>query len=205
LIAASSSVPLDARTLLALHIVFVAKRDELLALDARRRVYDYVRLYPGLHLSEIARGCGMETNHAKYHLLYLEKHGLLSSRRDEGYLRFFPKEEGSVGLREILAPDEKAVLALLRQPVPLHTILLLIERGEASAEELRAAVGVSHSTLLYHMGKLEQRGIATSDRAGRERRFRLVDPARIAQQVVRFRPPDQLVQGFLEAFEQLDL
>ena len=38
----------------------------------------------------------METNHAKYHLRYLEKHGLLSSRREEGYWRFF----GRVDLTE---------------------------------------------------------------------------------------------------------
>jgi predicted transcriptional regulator len=188
-----------------LHVVFLVKREDLLALEARRRVYEYVQRFPGLHLREIARGAGMETNHAKYHLRYLEKHGLLSSRREEGYWRFFAKEEGSVGLRESLAPQEKTVLALLRQPVPLHAILLLLENETASAEELRAKVGVAHSTLLYHMEKLERAGVVASDPAGRERRFRHGDPDGIPGQVTRFRPPDQLVRGFLEAWEQLEL
>lgn len=186
-------------------MVFLVKRDDLLSLDARRRLFEYVQQFPGLHLREIARGTGMETNHAKYHLRYLEKHGLLSSRREEGYLRFFAKEEGSIGLREALAPHEKTVLALLRQPIPLHTILLLLETETASVEDLRAKVQVPHSTLLYHLGKLERAGVVQSERVGRERMFRLVDRERISQQVTRFKPPDQLVQGFLEAWEQLEL
>lgn len=183
----------------------MARRDDLLALETRRRVFEYVQKFPGLHLREIARGTEMDPNHAKYHLRYLEKHGLLSSRREEGYWRFFAKEEGSIGLREALAPHEKTVLALLRQPVPLHAILLLLEQEDASAEQLRAKVGVAHSTLLYHMQKLERAGVVTSDREGRERRFRLVDRALVERQVTKFRPPDQLVQGFLEAWEQLEL
>ena len=196
---------LDVNVLLALHLVFLAKKEDLLALEARKRVYEYVQRFPGLHLREIARGVGMETNHAKYHLRYLEKHGLLSSRREQGYWRFFAKEEGSLGLREAMAPQEKTVLALLRQPIPLHAILLLLEQENLSAEELRGKMGVAHSTLLYHLDKLERAGVLASDRAGRERRFRLVDRDRIAAQVTRFRPPDQLVQGFLEAWEQLEL
>ncbi|MHB1262644.1 MAG: helix-turn-helix domain-containing protein, partial [Thermoplasmatota archaeon] len=66
---------------LALHLVLL-RRDDLLALEARRRVYQNVEEFPGLHLSEVARQCGLETNHAKYHLDALEKHGLVSSRME---------------------------------------------------------------------------------------------------------------------------
>lgn len=185
--------------------MFLAKRDDLLELDARRRIYEHVERFPGLHLREIARSTGMDPNHAKYHLLYLEKNGLVSSREEGGYWRFFAKAEGRLGPQEVLSPQDKGVLALLRQPVPLHCILVLLNDAEASIEALSQRIGVAHSTLLYHLGKLERAGLVVSRKEGRLRVVRLAEPERLQSYLVRFRPPDSLVAGFLEAWEQLEL
>lgn len=196
---------MDGNWLLALHIVFLARKDDLLELDTRRRLFDHVRRFPGLHLSEIARGIDVELNLAKYHLTYLERHGLISSKRDEQYWRFWPKEEGSVGLRESVSVQEKQVLSFLRRPVPLHVTLLLLEKETATHAELLAHVGVSHGTLHYHLQKMERAGLLASERAGRERKYRLVDRANVLGQLLRYRPPDALVAGFLDAWESLEL
>lgn len=190
---------------LALYIVFLAKRDDLLELDARRRLFETVQNYPGLHLRELARRVEMNPNHAKYHLLYLEKHGVVSSRKQDGYWTFYPKEQGSVGMRDSIGTQDKQVLALLRRPVPLHVTVVLLDREEASLSELCEAVDSSPSTLHYHMGKMEKSGLVESRREGRERRFHLVDQERVLQLLMQYRPPDELVQGFLEAWEDLEL
>lgn len=194
----------DAATLLALHLV-LATRDDLLQLEARRRVYHQVEAFPGLHLRELARQCGLDPNHAKYHLAALEKHGLVSSREEGGYQAFFPRREGPLGLQEAVPADEKAVLSLLRQPVPLHAVLVLLDRGECRHAELTAAVPVSRTTLHHHMAKLERAGVVRSWRDGKERVYALSEPDRVMALVVRYRPPDRLVAGFLEAWEALDL
>lgn len=191
--------------LMALYVVFLARREDLLELEARRRLYEVVERFPGLHLREIARNASMDANHAKYHLLYMEKNGLVSSREEGGYWRFFPKVEGRLGPQEVLSPNDKAVLALLRQPVPLHCILVLLNDGESSIDALAQRVGVAHSTLLYHLGKLERSGLLESRKDGRMRLVRLSSPEAIQSQLLRFRPPDSLVSGFLEAWEQLEL
>ena len=160
---------------------------------------------PGLHLSELARQCGLDTNHAKYHLERLERHGLVSRREEGGYSTWFPRKEGPVGPQEAVGADDKRVLALLRQPVPLHAVLVLLDRGESSHAELDAAIPVSRTTLHYHMGKLEAAGVVASWRDGRERRYRLADEDGLMALLVRYRPPDQLVAGFLEAWEALEL
>lgn len=189
---------------LALYIVFLATRDDLLELDTRRRLFEVVQEYPGLHLRELARRVEMNPNHAKYHLQYLEKHGLISSKKQGGYWTFFPLEEGSLGLREQVDAREKHVLALLRRPIPLHVTIVLLDRDEASLSELGEAVDASPSTLHYHMGKMEKAGLVESRREGRERRFRLPDHDEVLALLMRFRPPDELVQGFLEAWEELE-
>lgn len=179
---------------------------DLLELEARRRVYRRVEEFPGLHLSEVARQCGLETNHAKYHLAYLERHGLVSSREEGSYQVFFPRREGPLGQQESVDAADKAVLALLRQPVPLHAVLVLLARdGGCSHAELVAELPVGRSTVHYHLGKLERAGVVSSRRDGKERVYTLADGDRLLGLLVRYRPPDSLVAGFLEAWETLEL
>lgn len=196
---------LDPDLLFAVYLAFLRKRDDLLQLDARRRIYQHVLKYPGLHLREIARNLGLDPNHAKYHLEYLEKHQLISTRREEGYVRHFPRVEGTLGPREVLNPDEKRVLALLRQPVPLHALLILLDRGALSHGELAALVGIAPSTLSYHVRKMETAGLVAAEYLGRERVLSVARPEELTSLLVRYRPPDELVRGFLEAWEQLEL
>jgi predicted transcriptional regulator len=176
-----------------------------LGLEARRRIYQHIEDYPGLHLSEIARALQMEVNHAKHHLRSLEKHDMVSSHREDGYWRFYPRREGPLGRRDSLGADEKKVLALLRRPVPLHVTLLLLEHEEMNHQELREKAGVAHGTLHYHLKKMEQNGHLISQKDGRERRYRLQDPERALRLLVEHRPPDHLVKGFLDAWEALEI
>ncbi|MBW3582279.1 MAG: helix-turn-helix domain-containing protein [Euryarchaeota archaeon] len=196
---------LPADRLLALYVVFLASREDLLALDARRRVYRYVERYPGLHLAEVARGTGLGTNHAKYHLGYLERHGLVTGRTEEGYRRFWPKEASELGPVDRIPSGDKKVLALLRRPVPLRIVLSLLERDEASQVSLLADVDVAQSTLSYHLKRLVEAGVLEVDKRGRERVFRLVEHDRLLALLVRYRPPDALVKGYLEAWESLGI
>lgn len=189
----------------ALLMLVAGPRTDLLDLEARRRLHEYVTKYPGLHLREIARATGFEMNHAKYHLLYMQKHGLISSRRDEGYWRFFPLEEGRAGWRDQVPAPSKGILGLLRRPIPLHITLLLLEQGELNQTQILERVGIAASTLHYHLGHMEKANLLVSERRGRERVCKLADPKTVVGLLVRYRPPPSLVADFLEAWEQLDL
>ncbi|MFA5945006.1 MAG: hypothetical protein WC876_11145 [Candidatus Thermoplasmatota archaeon] len=179
----------------------MTRRGDLLDLAARRTVYGVIEAFPGLHLSEVARQAGLAPNHAKYHVLYLERHGLVSASEEGGLLRCFPRIEGRLGPQEAIQAQDKTILAVLRQAVPLHATLLLLDRGEATHGDLDAVIPVSRTTLHYHMGKLEAARIVEGRREGRTRVYRLREPDRVLGLLLRYRPPDALVQGFLEAWE----
>lgn len=196
---------MTAALLAALAAVWERERDRLLSLEARRRLWDHVRAFPGLHQAEVARALGMDANHVKYHLERLERSGLVAARREGGYVQYFPREEGPVGLQDTVAPGDKRVIALLRRPVPLHATLLLLDRGEATHAELLEEVGVAHGTLHYHLQRMEAAGLVESERQGRERRYRIAGRDRVEALLLRHRPPDALVQGFIEAWEALEL
>lgn len=189
----------------ALQVVFLAAGTDVLGLESRRRIYEHLQEYPGLHLREVARGVDMETNHVKYHLTYLERHGLVSSRREDGYWRFWPRQEGSLGQRDAFDRRDKTLLSFLRRPVPLHVVVLLLDEDEATPSWLLESIDVSASTLHYHLRRMEKAELLASRKEGRERRYRVVDPAHVAHLLMRYKPPNSVVAGFLEAWEQLEL
>jgi len=197
---------LAALAVLGAGILFLARRErDLLQLDTRRRTYECVHAYPGLHLREIARLAGLDPNHAKYHLQYLERHGLVSSRKEDGYWRFWPRQESTTtGMREKLSSEDKSILAVLRRPIPLHVTVLLLENPEMIHGQILERVPVSHSTLHYHLAKMEAVGLVTSRKQGRERIYAVVNPDKVRVLLSQNRPPDKLVEGFLEAWGQLD-
>lgn len=129
----------------------------------------------------------------------------MSSKEQGAYQVFFPKGEGPLGSQETVDRTDKDALALLRQPVPLHAVLLLLDREACTHAELEEQLPVKRTTLHYHMGKLERAGVVESWREGKERRYKLREGDRILALLVRYRPPDKLVEGFLEAWEALGL
>lgn len=181
------------------------ERERILALGARRRLHEQVQTFPGLHLAELARGLEMDPNHAKYHLDRLERSGLVTSRHEGGFLLYFPREPTAVGLQDAVPAQDKAVLAALRRPVPLHIALLLIDRGRTTHAQLLEDVGVAHGTLHYHLKRMEDAGILTSVKEGRERWYTLADRDTVERLLTKYRPPNALVEGFLDAWEGVQL
>lgn len=185
--------------------VFAVSTSDPLDQDVRRGVYDHVKEYPGLHLSQIARGVDLTTNHVKYHLRVLEKNDLVTSIRQDGYWRFFAKENGTPLTRETVDNNEKQILSLLRKPVPLQITMYLLEHGEANNKGIADAVDVSPSTSHYHLQTMREAGMLEDRRDGRSVYYQLADPDRTRELVQEHKPPDALVEGFLEAWEDLEL
>lgn len=201
------SLPPGPRDLpLALGAVGLVVRDASpLDLEARRRIYDQVRRYPGLHLSEIARALSIDKTHARYHLDRLHEHDLVSVIREGQYVRYFPRQETPLGARDDVPRDEKRVLALLRQAPALRIVLLLLEHRELTFTAASEHLHLPRATLHYQVARLEKAELVESVREGRERTIRLRDEAHIRDLLRRHRPPDALVQGFLDAWEGLEL
>jgi predicted transcriptional regulator len=171
---------------------------ELLELDTRRSIYELVSSQPGLHLREIARRLGMHINLVEYHLGHLIRSELVVEVRDAGYSRYFPTGPpgGGAGAgADRLTSQEKRVLALLRQPMPLRIIVYLVAAGRAQHRELCAHLGCAPSTLTYHMQRLVAQQVASQVTAGEGKGYSLVDRRGIARLLMLYRP---------EPFDQID-
>ncbi|MFQ5837479.1 MAG: winged helix-turn-helix transcriptional regulator [Thermoplasmata archaeon] len=178
---------------------------EVLDLESRRRIFEFLQQYPGLHLRELERQLGMDVRALRYHLEFLEKHEAITSLMQEGYLRYYPRQWDEGYFRERVGAFEKRVLGLLRQRMPLHLILLLLDQGEMSSEELQTHAGIAPSTLSYHLKKLSKLQLIESRTEGKRKIYRAGDPQAVVQILMKYRPTRDLVEDFLELWEKIGL
>lgn len=122
--------------------------DDPLDVDARRRLYAFLKRTPGAHFSEVQRRLEMATGTLQYHLHYLEKRGLIDARREGRYTRYYPTSD--------VDRRDKPVLGLLRQETPRAILLDLVEHGPSRLTDLSERLGVVPSTLSFHLKKLQE-------------------------------------------------
>jgi len=171
-----------------------------LGLESRRRAYEIVAETPGLHLRELARRLGVDVRTADYHFRQLSRHGLVSGVEEGGFLRFYPRTTNG-RKAEIVDARDKPLLAVLRKPVPLSVALVLLARDRATHGELAAEAGVSPPTLSYHLSRMEQSGMLSRDGGG----IGLREPERIAHLLYAYRPTPDLIDRFLDLWEDFTL
>jgi ArsR family transcriptional regulator, cadmium/lead-responsive transcriptional repressor len=67
--------------------------------------------------------------------------------------------------------DDDRLWAALGDPMRVRVLDLLLERGEATASALAAALPITRQGVAKHLGVLERAGLVSARRAGREVRF----------------------------------
>ena len=155
--------------------------DDLLELESRRNIYNLIQENPGLHLSKIAELSKLRISHVEYHLGYLEKHEVIVCIKEEGYRRYYVKE--TVGIKD------KAVLALLRQEIPLKIVLYLLRYPRSLHKDILEHFDIAPSTLSYHLKKLQKRGIIDVHTTPKgERQYSVVDEKEMTRILMQFKP-----------------
>ncbi len=90
-----------------------------LELKIRRRIYNFILKYPGLHFRELMRKLNLPNGTLGYHLKYLEKRGLITARPGEGYVRYY--------IINNIGTDQKKMFHILRQETPRNIILFSLK------------------------------------------------------------------------------
>lgn len=167
-------------------------------LSVRQRVYDAVRRFPGIHVRELERQTGESATLCQYHLEKLVGEKFVEGHEQGGYLRYFPTSRGKSAS---VTPQDQAILGLLRENVPLHIVLVLLDEEPLSHTEIVEKVSVAKSTVSYHLAKLAEGGIV--DREPGTRRLKLVDREHTYRLLLTYRPTPTLIDAFAQLWEGL--
>ncbi|MFA5860077.1 MAG: ArsR family transcriptional regulator [Candidatus Thermoplasmatota archaeon] len=164
----------------------------------RKAVHDAVRKYPGIHVRGLERQIGESAPLVQYHLKRLEEEGFVVSREQGGYTRYYTTRKAKSAR---VTERDLPLVGLLREEVPLHIVLLLLDEGPRTHGELVEKLGMAKSTVSYHLAKLAQEGIV-----GREKgspRITLIDRGRIYKLLLAYTPTPDLLDSFASLWEDL--
>jgi predicted transcriptional regulator len=180
---------------------------ELLELETRRSIYNLVLSQPGLHLREIQRQLEMHVNLVEYHLHHLIESELVVSVHQGGYNRFFAAQATGAGSNvDRLTSQDKRVLGMMRQPMPLRIMVYLLAAGNAQHKDVCEHLGCAPSTLTYHMKKLVRARVVIQKSAGEGKGYHLADRRGVARLLMLYRPaPFDQVDAFTELWLDLSM
>jgi len=149
--------------------------DGTLDLESRRRIYDLIQSRPGTYLREMERELDMQVGMLTYHLRVLTEAGLVRTEGEGTRQCYFPMEG-------FILADRK-MLSHLRNRSSRDILMYVLDRGTITFTELRSALGVSKSTLSYHLKRLSAAGLVVISKAG-EMTIHVADPEKMGSLLV---------------------
>lgn len=131
----------------------------------REQLLQRVRDHPGIHESQLAREMGLRHTHVQYHLRVLEEAGVLETRRFGGLKCIFELGRHS--------PAEKA-MAMVERGRSREVLLAVAGEPGIPQRALARRLGMSESSVKWHLDRLEQAGLVRTERARGAKRAWLV-------------------------------
>jgi len=168
-------------------------KDEILENERRRKVYAIVEASPGIHLRGLQRIADIPLTTLEYHLSYMTRKKIIFGETEDHHKRFYTKP---------LDPDDKKVLAALRQKRMREIVLIVLENGKAKHQLLAKRLKLSHSTLSSYLKYLVNRNILTKEKIGYENLYTVRDEDRVAKVLIAYKPSflDKLVDRALDTW-----
>lgn len=172
--------------------------DDPLELETRRRIYQHLQESPGTHMREIGRVLDIPMGTLEYHLHYLVKANLLTTREDARYTRYFATGG--------LSRQEKDVLAVLRQKVPRQIAAHLLLSPGTTHGALLEKFELSGSTLSFHLKKLVSRGLVSVEKVGRENLYTVIERDLVAKVLIQHKDTffDDVIDRFAGVWLSLE-
>jgi len=166
--------------------------EDVLELETRKEIFEYVQANPGVHFSQLKRDLDMETGLVQHHLRTLEDYDVLSSTDHQGKRRLFVAEE--------LNDEERAILSSLRYETTRHILLFLLEETTARNRAIAEELGVSPPTVSWHVSRLVENGIVSEVQDGRTTCYTVTDEELTMQLLVRYQESfvDRAVDNVLD-------
>jgi predicted transcriptional regulator len=165
-----------------------------LNIENQKLIYEFISTHPGSHLRKISRALEMHLSTLRYHLDYLEKIGLIVSKKETNLKIYY--------LVGRLGQKDKNIAPLLQQKRFRDIILIIIMNPGLSHSELSHKLSLKPSTLSKYINILRDRKIIYHKTSGRNRYFYPVDEKRVMELLLVYKKSfwDAFVDNVLEIY-----
>lgn len=149
--------------------------EDALGLESRRRIFEAISSRPGTYLRELQRELGMQVGALSYHLRVLTEAGMIRAEQEGNHLRYFPVEG-------FVLSDRRA-MSYLRNRTSRSILMYVLDKGPIGFTPLLSLVGISKSTLSYHIKRLAAVGLIKVSK-GEVKTIEAVDRERLINMLV---------------------
>jgi predicted transcriptional regulator len=161
-------------------------------LEIRKRAYFLISHIPGLNLTTIAEQLHITSAHLDYHLRFLEKLGVIIVSREQGFKRYYAKDQ--------LGVQERKILSLLRQQMLYDIIVFLLDHPYSPHKNIVEHFGLARSTISYYLKKLVTHGVIVEESLGEQYGYKVHDEEKVIGLLIRYQPSEVLEQ-FTDAWD----
>jgi len=147
-------------------------------LENRREIYNFISKHPGLHLSELSRKLNISKSTISYHLNYLQKLGLIVTKSEGRYVRFY--------IANKVGEIDKKLLSLLRQDVPYRIVIFLLLNPDSSQIKISKYLKRHPTTVSFHLSKLADLDIIETIPNCNEIRYNIKNPQYIYELLTKY-------------------
>jgi len=146
--------------------------NNVLANDTRSAVFSAIRENPGIHLHGLAREAKIGLGTLRHHLDKPLATGKITGRHDAATVRFY-ENNGTY------SATEQVVLKHLRNETRKKILALLLKTPAAGRNEIARMLGMTGSTITWHMKILEEDGVISPWRDGKNIVYAIPDEMQI--------------------------
>lgn len=173
--------------------------DDALALGAREKIYSTINKNPGLHFRELQRRTELATGSLQYHLDYLVRRNLIKPVKHGKFVRYYGARGQQLG-------EDETLMNLLRQESLRKIALFLLTRKSATNFTIASALGLSPSTISWHLNKLVSANIVAVRKRFRKKYFYLADAEKVKGMLRSYRKSflDELVDHFVDIWDSIE-
>ena len=160
----------------------------------RKLIFDYISENPGVHMRKISRDINIHLSTLRYHLDYLESEGLITCQKEDNLKLYF--------IAGKLDPNEKKLTPLLQQKRFRDIVMVIMGSHELTSLQIAEKLSMNASTTSKYINILENRGIISHKKVGREKIYHLNDEESIVKLLLVYKKSlwDSFVDNVLELY-----
>lgn len=136
------------------------KKEDVLNQYTRGKIHGYLVANPGDYFNSIAKALNISSGNLAYHLRVLEREGEIVSKKDGVYKRFYPR-----GAK--IGPSTEDELSSIQEAI----CNVIKETPGINQKDIASLLGVTSSTVSYHLQKLVAGGLVRARRKGMAMRY----------------------------------
>ena len=140
------------------------KKRNVLDNTIRLAVYNYIDAHPGVYFRELIKRTELKKGTVEYHLKMLGAQNKIVSYNGDGKLRFFLNHD-------TYGKDDQIVIATLENDMRRIILSGILSNQYINNKTLAENMGVSASTISYHISHLKKEGIVKSDENGKYKNY----------------------------------